>query len=271
MSYKFHAPNVAESDRDAIATPVDGMLIYNTDRDRFEFYEPFWGWHPVALTPSAMRDWGFEAIEEFSQQSSTNNWTQGVIVSGSIAQSSVFSVVKMSTGTNSAGGFRFVTNSSAFDFGSNLWRYDSRIRVNTNSDGIDTFQFLSGFFDQAGAVNQVDGAYFLYDSQGVSTGSAASGNWQIVTASNSVRTFTTTGTSIDNSNFQKLRIDVNADATRVNFYIDDSLVGTHNTNIPTGSSRLFGNGLILLKSAGTTARTVDVDFLYMKTKFTTPR
>ena len=117
----------------------------------------------------------------------------------------------------------------------------------------------------------MDGAYFLYDSQGVSTGSAASGNWQIVTCSNSVRTFTTTSVAIDNTNLQKLRIDVNAAGTSVVFYIDDVSVGTHTTNIPTGASRVFGNGVYLQKSAGGTSRTLDVDYLYMKTKFTTPR
>lgn len=262
---------LTESERDAITSPATGELIYNTDRDRFEFYEPFWGWHPVALTPSAMRDWGVEYIEDFSNATAVWNWVNGAINAGTVSQVGSFSIIQLDTGTNTNGGYRYNTTQNGFQFGTDLWRSESRVRVNTNSDGTNTFTVICGFYDVNNAANQTDGAYFLYDSQGVSTGSAASGNWQIVTVSNSVRTFTTTSVAIDNTNLQKLRIDVNAAGTSAVFYIDNVAVGTHTTNIPTGSSRRFGNGVQLLKSAGTTARTLDVDYLYMKTKFTTPR
>lgn len=265
---------LTESERDAITSPATGELIYNTDRDRFEFYEPFWGWHPIALTPSAMRDWGVEFIEDFHLSSTRFVWTEVAVNSGNIStQSGYFGVVTMNTQTNTNGGYQFrgAGTLSSIQFGGGLYRWDSRVRIPTNSDGTETFQFLCGFWDNSGGVNQTDGIYFLYDSQGVSTGSAASGNWQIVTASNSVRTFTTTGTAIDNANLQKLRIDVNADATSVTFYINDVAVGTHTTNIPSGASRLTTSGVYLQKSAGTIARTANVDYLYLKAKFTTPR
>jgi len=260
-----------ETERNSLSTPFSGSLIYNTTRDRFEFYEPFWGWHPVALTPSAMRDWGFEAIEDFVNTSATWNWANAAINSGTVASPEAFSIIELNTGINTNGGYRYNTNGATLLFGTDAWRSQAIVRIPTNSDGTDTFQVLYGFLDTFAAVNQVDGAYFLYDSQGVSTGSTASGNWQIVTTSNSVRTFTTTAVAIDNANLQKLRIDVNSSGTEVNFYIDEILVGTHTTNIPTASGRRFGNGLYLQKSAGITPRTVDVDFLYIKTKFTTPR
>ena len=261
-----------ESERDAIVSPTSGQLIYNTTRDRFEFYEPFWGWHPVALTPSAMRDWGVEFIEDFHAAGLSYVWN-GASVNAGTASSLVgyFGTVTINTGTNTNGGYQYRGSTSAIQLGGGQYRWDSRVRIPTNSDGTNTFQFIAGFWDVTNNVNQVDGIYFLYDSQGVSTGSAASGNWQIVTASNSVRTFTTTSVAIDNANLQKLRIDVNADATSVTFYIDDVAVGTHTTNIPSGASRLTTSGVYLQKSAGTTARTSDIDYLYLKAKFTTPR
>jgi hypothetical protein len=218
-----------------------------------------------------MRDWGFEAIEDFVNTSATWNWANAAINSGTVASPEAFSIIELNTGINTNGGYRYNTNGATLLFGTDAWRSQAIVRIPTNSDGTDTFQVLYGFLDTFAAVNQVDGAYFLYDSQGVSTGSTASGNWQIVTTSNSVRTFTTTAVAIDNANLQKLRIDVNSSGTEVNFYIDEILVGTHTTNIPTASGRRFGNGLYLQKSAGITPRTVDVDFLYIKTKFTTPR
>lgn len=275
MSYKLNAAQISEATRDAIVSPPTGLTIYNTTRDRLEFYEPFWGWHPVALTPSAMRDWGVEFIEDFhTSGQGTICWQQVPVNAGSITNASgYFGVITTSTGTNTNGGFQYRAAGplSYIQFGGGQYRWDCRVRIPTNSDGTQTFQFIAGFWDNNAAVNQTDGIYFLYDSQGVSTGSAASGNWQIVTVSNSNRTFTTTGTAIDNSNLQKLRIDVNAAATSVTFYINDVSVGTHTTNIPSGASRLTSSGVYLQKSAGTTARTADIDYLYLKAKFTTPR
>lgn len=263
-----------EAQRDALPTPTDGKLIYNTTRQRLEFHDPFWGWHPVALTPSAMRDWGVEFIEDFHLQSPNAIWAGAVVNAGSItALNGYFGLVTGSTGTNTNGGIQWRGNlaGGAIQFGGGQYRWDSRVRIPNNSNGTDTFQFICGFWDTTTSVNQVDGIYFLYDSEGVSTGSAASGNWQIVTASNSSRTFTTTSVAIDNVNLQKLRIDVNATATSVTFYINDVSVGTHTTNILSGASRLTTSGVYLQKSAGTTARTADIDYLYLKAKFTTPR
>jgi hypothetical protein len=66
-----------------------------------------------------------------------------------------------------------------------------------------------------------------------------------------------------------LKAVINAAATSVDFYIDNVLVKTETTNIPTAST--VGNIINLVKSAGTTARTVDVDYYYFKQKYSTPR
>jgi len=261
-----------EAVRDASGITTAGYKAYNTDRDRWEFYEPFWGWHPIALTPSAMRDWGFEYIEEFHLSTPSSFWGGVAVNAGSVsAISGTFGRLTISTGTNTNGGYVYRGTTGAIEFGTNLYRFDTFVNVPTNGSGTETFQVICGFADTFTAANQVDGIYFLYDSQGTSTGSAASGNWQIVTASNSVRTFTTTSVAIDNANYQKLRIDVNAAGTEVKFYINNTLVGTHTTNIPTGASRTATSGIYLQKSAGTTARTMSIDYIYLKTKFTTPR
>ena len=272
MSYKLNAAKITEAVRDAIVSPEDGMTIYNTDRDRLEFYEPYWGWHPVALTPSAMRDWGVEFIEDFLLSTPSFIWGGVAVNNGLIAaMGGYLGLSTISTGVNTNGGYQYRNTPQSLQFGEGLYRWDSRVRIPTNSDGVESFQFILGFWDNLSGINQVDGIYFLYDSQGVTTGSAASGNWQIVTTSNSTRTFTTTSVAIDNANLQKLRIDINALATSVTFYINDVAVGTHITNIPSGASRIANSGVYLQKSAGTTARTAYVDYLYLKAKFTTPR
>ena len=123
------------------------------------------------------------------------------------------------------------------------------------------------------AANQSDGVYFLYDEGAVSTGSTAAAYWQTVTCNNSTRTFNTglTQTTVTAATWVKLRIEVNAAASSVGFYIDDVLVSTHTTNIPTGAGRDTGYGSLLIKSVGTTARTVDCDYMLAQCQLTTPR
>jgi hypothetical protein len=68
-----------------------------------------------------------------------------------------------------------------------------------------------------------------------------------------------------------LRIEVNAAGTSVAFFVDGVQVATHTANIPTGTARAFGAGWLLIKSLGTTARTVDADYLLVEHDLTTPR
>jgi hypothetical protein len=56
------------------------------------------------------------------------------------------------------------------------------------------------------------------------------------------------------------------------YYVNNVLVTTYNeTNMPFGSARSFGNSILLKKSGGTTARTIDVDYLYYKQLFAVSR
>lgn len=174
-----------------------------------------------------------------------------------------------STGaTNSAG---VNTGLNSMSFGGGSWEMSTGQRSPaTASDGTDTYQVLIGFFD-VGTLNQTDGVYFLYDSQGVSTGSAASANWQIVTASNSTRTFTTTSTAVGTSTYSTLKITVNAAGTLATFYVNGVSVGTSSTNIPTGTSRGLGFGARIIKSAGTNNRQQFIDYIEVKSLFTSAR
>jgi hypothetical protein len=64
---------------------------------------------------------------------------------------------------------------------------------------------------------------------------------------------------------------VNAAANQVVFKVNGTTVATHTTNIPSGSGRETGFGWLLIKSVGTTARTVDVDYLSAISALTTTR
>ena len=181
-------------------------------------------------------------------------------------------VVTLQTGSTATGRTSFYTNSglNTIELGGGAATLATDLFVPNLSTSGERFAFLFGFYD-ATTMNQTDGIYFLYDEGGVSTGSAASANWQCVTVSNSNRTFTTTSTAVSSTDFQRLSIEVNAVGTSVVFKIGGTTVATHTTNIPTGNSRIVTYGYQLIKSIGTNSRTVRVDWTYGKIAFTTSR
>lgn len=272
MSYIFkHNPHT-EAERDAIATPTDGLVIYNTDRDRLEYYDPYWSWSPMSVDGGS-RDWGFENFHDLYANIGNGLFIPSAIGTGSPSTFITISEngIVLQTGTTDAtSGYQYLSNTNSITFGLNLMRWESRLLIPTLATVGENFIVRTGFSD-TNAANVNDGAYFLADTQGTSTGSAVSLYWQIVTCSNGTRTFTTTSILISTTVYSKFRVDVNAAGTSVRFYIDNVLVGTHTTNIPTGSVRATGLQTMILKSAGTANRTVNVDYLYYKMKFTTPR
>lgn len=176
-----------------------------------------------------------------------------------------------STGTTATGRVAFGSGPAVLRLGGGLWVYEALINIAALSTSAQRYQLVVGFMDTANAANQVDGAFLLYDEGGVSTGSAASANWQCVTASNSTRTFTTTGTAVAAAAFVRLRIEVNAAATSIEFFVDGTSVATHTTNIPTAAGRETGFGRLIIKSVGTTASTYTTDYDLVSCDFTTAR
>lgn len=89
-----------------------------------------------------------------------------------------------------------------------------------------------------------------------------------MTASGSSRSWTTTSVAVSASTWYTLRMEINAAATQVDFYINNTLVKSETTNIPTVATGLMHQ---IYKTVGTTARTADVDYVYFKQKYTTQR
>jgi len=146
--------------------------------------------------------------------------------------------------------------------------YETSVQVPTLSTSGERFAFISGFTSALNNITIPNGAAFLYDEGGVATGSAASANWQVLTAAGGSRTYTTTATVVTAGQWYKLQVIVNAAATSVGFYIDGTLVHTETSTIPTAAIG-FANQII--KSNGTTARSVLVDYVYLKQKYTTAK
>lgn len=221
-----------------------------------------------------------EFLDDYLAETTTAGdavWAESIAGTGAACTQSTLTsnadlgISSCTTGTTATGRAGLVTDVGSMAFGAGTTTYENRIRPENASNGTDRYQLYAGFYD-TNTVNQVDGAYFLYDEGGVTTGSTATTSWQCVTASNSTRTFTNSGIPVSvGSGMTKLTVEVNPAGNSVKFYVNQTLACTHTTNIPTGTTRVVGSGVNIVKSVGTTARLVRVDYQYMNRWFNTAR
>lgn len=133
------------------------------------------------------------------------------------------------------------------------------------SDATNRYNCIAGLHDNiASTPNAVDGVYFHYRDN------LNSGKWQATTYSTTTASSTTadTGITVAAATWYCLRIEINAGATEAKFYIDEALVATITTNIPSGSSDQTGVCVGIRKAAGTTTRNMYVDYVDFSQDFT---
>ena len=157
-------------------------------------------------------------------------------------------------------------------FGNGVWNYETSINLLSLSNAVDRYRLIIGFGSANNTTAEANGVFFTYDEGATLNGTAATPNWQCVTVNNSVRTLTTTTVAVTAATWNKLRIEINADATSVGFYINGTLVATHTTNIPTisaGRYLLAKQGIF--KAVGISNRIMYVDYIGYENIQTTPR
>jgi hypothetical protein len=192
-------------------------------------------------------------------------------------------VVQIGTSTNASGLVNMSTSFAFVDFDANTTTTFEWVGgFPTLSDGTQSYAALIGFYD-ASSLSFTDGCAFMYDSEaagptpGTGDSDVVSGKWKIVSAENGTRSgylldgtasedsFTTVDSTVaaltwPSTNVYKLKVVVEND-DKCRFYINDVEVGRITTNIPGGSlARHTAAGFAIVKSAGTTARTMDTDF-----------
>ena len=166
------------------------------------------------------------------------------------------------------------TATANFILGGGVTTYETLIWLPNLSTSGERFSCLIGF--SSGVLNQNNSANniaFLYDEGNIafSGSGGASANWRAVTTDTGTRTFTNTGVAVNATTFIKLRIVVNANASSVGFYIDNTLVATHTTNIPSGNTKRLSVRNYIQKSVGYTQRLLILDYIKLQQTFTTAR
>ena len=184
-------------------------------------------------------------------------------------------VIQLATGTTASGGASFrlgSVNTPTFFVGSGAISHEVLINIETLSTLANRFVNVFGFHTGSSITTSNNLISFIYDEGGVfaSGGLGASPNWKCVTGNGGTRTSTDSTIAVTASAWTKLRIEINANATSVGFYINDTLVATHTTNIPaTTTAMYFLNGI--QKTTGLTSVNIYGDYFSLKQNFTTAR
>jgi hypothetical protein len=221
---------------------------------------------------------GIILIDDFNLTNS-NNFLSISAVGGNPQPSNTYpnrtnqnGVVYINTGTSASGYSTYISPTTPYFIGLGAISYEVYVNVETLSDATNRFYNIFGFGNFSNAINPQQGIFFLYDEGGVLGYGVnpPSPNWKCLTISTPTRTFTTTSVPVTASAWVKLRIEINASATSVEFYIDDVLVATHTTNIPSTSTALSISNAIF-KTIGTTNRQAYLDYAIFRQIFTTTR
>ena len=145
-----------------------------------------------------------------------------------------------------------------------------RVRIPILNDGTDRYYCKLGLVTSLNQTTLGGGIVFTYDLSGTQTGSSATSDWQTITASSNIRTYSQNSvntTAVIANTWTKLQIV--ATSSVVYFYIDGTLVATHTSNLPTAQT--LTPYFDIRKTAGTTARTLEIDYTTIDIKYATPR
>lgn len=163
------------------------------------------------------------------------------------------------TGTTNSGSGTWImsnggANSTTFLDGTKRFNYGTKIRLPNLSDGTDTYLFWCGLGNNFPFSSSTASIYFRY------THADSSGQFIIGANSGGSRTEWASGVTVAVNTDYELEWTLNPSDGNVYYYINDVFVGTVTSNIPTTSTSLFPIGQIV-KSAGTTSRTLYVDWV----------
>jgi hypothetical protein len=181
-------------------------------------------------------------------------------------------VVRHTTGTLLTGFAGFNLGNLSLFIGQGLISIETYVTIETLSNATERFFTFFGYSSTSNWQNTANGIFITYDEGGSVNFNAgsASPNFKCYTKLSNVTTVTTTSVPVVASQWYKLRIDINASASSVGFYIDGNLVATHTTNIPLNTTAMNLVNLIN-KTVGTTARTMQTDYFMYEEIFTTAR
>lgn len=195
----------------------------------------------------------------FSLVNSTVNGGGGSL-EGSPSDNSYSGMYTISHGSwiNSSGKSSLVSsnNNNRIMAGGSLQLIEWRVRIPILS-GSPGFDVKVGIQSSTGTGDPANGIYFQYSDD------INGGNWIGVTRNSSTSTVVNSSVTVSANTWYKLRFIINSAGNLVQFYINNTLIGTSSTNIPTTNACAFMCSID--KNQFTlTSRSMDIDYLYYK-------
>lgn len=198
-----------------------------------------------------------------------NSWAGGAGAQASNVITAVSAqhpgVLSFTTGTTATGrmglglSISASPNSNGLVIAADTFIDEYLIELTALSTGAEEYIFQCGLHRTAVATQQTDGVVLKYDRATYGT------NWQCETNAASVTTRTDSGVAVA-TGWVKLRMESNT--TNCKFYVNDVLVATHTTNIPTLQ---VGPGFKTDKTVGTAASVYRIDYYSGYRRFSTAR
>lgn len=196
-------------------------------------------------------------IDHFIDSNGDTNWLQQASSGangGAIGQTGHIGVTRFVLGTQVSSRFALRQGTTSLSVGTGQWTFGTSARIKDLSTPTGEYVIQFGFCDSS-TVDSTDGVYFEYDR--ISAGDF----WKTCTAAADTRTKTTTSIPVSVGDFKTFKFDIHPTGEYVNFYINNQMVATHTTNIPTGNQE-FNIHLILRKYSGAFGPT-GIDFDYV--------
>lgn len=139
--------------------------------------------------------------------------------------------------------------------------FECLIQVDDLSTASQEFIMRFGFGDEVDGTEHDNGAWFEYDR-------LTNTNWLIKTGNAATRTSTDSSVAVIIDTWIRLRAEVNAAGTSIEYFINGTSVGTITTNIPTVT---INESMSITKSTGISSRRFLVDYYEQEVIYTTPR
>ncbi len=174
-------------------------------------------------------------------------------------------VISFDMGTTNAGRCGAGMNSGSIVFGGAEWKMESMIRLPVLSTAGERFITYHGFLNSYTAAPTI-GAWIEYSDN------TNGGRFQCSVGNAAGVTVVDSGVTVAASTWYKLRVTVNGAGTQVQFWINDVLVATVTTNIPTDISGTYcGAATFSRKTVGITSRVMLMDYYNLLMAPTTVR
>lgn len=228
---------------------------YDPYKTRIEYFDDFFG----AVTDG-------NAASAFLTANVSG--TGAAVSNVTVTETGVFGLWALETGTSSTGRSALFSGRSALGaaltLGQGVTKIKTKIKIPTLSTSGERYKIIFGLIGDSTTSTINDGAYFEYSD-------ASSPNWRIASSNDGTRSEINTTTVVAAGTWVRLEVAVNANASLISYLINGSTVATNTTNIPSGTADPVSPLLGIFKSAGSSNRTVQTDYVGFSLELTSAR